>query len=306
VLNLYFKTLQPLEFNDLSNATNQEQIEEETGQKFSFKKIDGKQVYETIEEAENKANEMGCMGYHEHEEDGKTWYMPCPTHTDLKAPCWDGYEQIGTKIKDGKEVPNCVPLNITENLTKAILEELQDKGEDEEMKGYDLIDSRPANEYDEILNESLNFATELASVPTSTPNKKSSQDTSIIKVRYRYYGSNNPQREFCRKMWSAKKVYRMEDLNKESSDNSELAPKGSNTYNLWLYKGGVNCQHYWERRTYLKKNNKRITVTEARRKIAALDPSLKKEAEIETNVPEVAQVAQPKNDWWSLDPNYRK
>ena len=306
VLNLYFKTLQPLEFNDLTNATNQEQIEEETGQKFSFKKIDGKEVYETIEEAEAKANELGCMGYHEHEEDGKTWYMPCQTHEELKAPCWDGYEQIGTKMKDGKEVPNCVPLNITENLTKAILEELQDKGEDEEMKGYDLIDSRPANEFDEILNQSLNFATKLASVPTSTPNKKSSQDTSIIKVRYRYYGSNNPQREFCRKMWAAKKVYRMEDLNKESSDNSELAPKGSNTYNLWLYKGGVNCQHYWERRTYLKKNNKRITVAEARRKIAALDPSLKKEAEIETNVPEVAQVAQPKNDWWSLDPNYRK
>ena len=307
VLNLYFKTLQPLEFNDLTNATNKEQIEEETGQKFSFSKIiDGKEAYETIEEAENKANEIGCMGYHKHEEDGKIWYMPCQTHTDLKAPCWDGYEQIGTKIKDGKEVPNCVPLHITENLTKAILEELKDKGEDEEMKGYELIDSRPANEFDEILNQSLNLATDLASVPTSTPNKKSSQDTSILKVRYRYYGSNNPQREFCRKMWAAKKVYRMEDLNKESSDNSELAPKGSNTYNLWLYKGGVNCQHYWERRTYLKKNNKRITVAEARRKIAALDPSLKKEAQIETNVPEVAQIAQPKNDWWSLDPNYRK
>ncbi len=307
VLNLYFKTLQPLEFNDLTNATNKEQIEEETGQKFSFSKIiDGKEAYETIEEAENKANEIGCMGYHEHEEDGKTYYMPCQDHTELKAPCWDGYEQIGTKIKDGKEVPNCVPLHITEDLTKAILEELQDKGEDEEMKGYELIDSRPANEYDEILNQSLNLATDLASVPRSTPNKKSSQDTSILKVRYRYYGSNNPQREFCRKMWSAQKVYRMEDLNKESSANSELAPKGQNTYNLWLYKGGVNCQHYWERRTYLKKNNKRITVAEARRKIAALDPSLKKEAQIETNVPEVAQVAQPKNDWWSLDPNYRK
>jgi len=307
VLNLYFKTLQPLEFNDLTNATNKEQIEEETGQKFSFSKIiDGKEAYETIEEAENKANEIGCMGYHEHELDGKTYYMPCQDHTELKAPCWDGYEQIGTKIKDGKEVPNCVPLHITEDLTKAILEELEDKGEDEEMKGYELIDSRPANEYDEILNKSLNFATDLASVPRSTPNKKSSQDTSILKVRYRYYGSNNPQREFCRKMWSAQKVYRMEDLNKESSANSELAPKGQNTYNLWLYKGGVNCQHYWERRTYLKKNNKRITVAEARRKIAALDPSLKKEAQIETNVPEVAQVAQPKNDWWSLDPNYRK
>ena len=306
VLNLYFKTLQPLEFNDLSNATNQEQIEEETGQKFSLKKIDGKEVYETIEEAEDQANKMGCMGYHEHEEEGKTYYMPCQEHTDLKKPCEPGYEMIGTKMKDGKEVPNCVPLNVDEELTKAILSELESKGEDEEMEGYELIDSRPANEYDKILNESLNFATDLASVPTSTPNKKSSQDTSIIKVRYRYYGNNNPQREFCQKMWAARKVYRMEDLNKESSDNSELAPKGSSTYNLWLYKGGVNCQHYWERRTYLRKNNKRITVAEARRKIAALDPSLKKEAQIETNVPEVAQVAQPKNDWWSLDPNYRK
>ena len=306
VLNLYFKTLQPLEFNDLANATNKEQIEEETGQKFSLKKIDGKEAYETIEEAENKANEIGCMGYHEHEEDGKTYYMPCQDHTDLKAPCWDGYEQIGTKMKDGKEVPNCVPLSLSDELTAGLLKELKNLGEDEEMEGYELIDSRPANQYDKILNESLNFATELASVPTSTPNKKSSQDTSIIKVRYRYYGSNNPEREFCRKMWAAKKVYRMEDLDKESSDNSELAPKGSSTYNLWLYKGGVNCQHYWERRTYLRKNNERITVSEARRKIAALDPSLRKEAQIETNVPEVAQVAQPKNDWWSLDPNYRK
>ena len=26
-------------------------------------------------------------------------------------PCWEGYEQIGTKIgEDGKEVPNCVPV----------------------------------------------------------------------------------------------------------------------------------------------------------------------------------------------------
>ena len=27
-----------------------------------------------------------------------------------KNPCWDGYEMIGMKEKDGKEVPNCVPL----------------------------------------------------------------------------------------------------------------------------------------------------------------------------------------------------
>jgi hypothetical protein len=28
---------------------------------------------------------------------------------NMKAPCWDGYEQYGTKVVDGKEVPNCIP-----------------------------------------------------------------------------------------------------------------------------------------------------------------------------------------------------
>ncbi len=26
-------------------------------------------------------------------------------------PCWKGYEQVGMKDKDGKQVPNCVPQN---------------------------------------------------------------------------------------------------------------------------------------------------------------------------------------------------
>jgi hypothetical protein len=26
-------------------------------------------------------------------------------------PCWDGYKPVGTKKKNGKEVPNCVPAN---------------------------------------------------------------------------------------------------------------------------------------------------------------------------------------------------
>lgn len=28
----------------------------------------------------------------------------------LEDSCWDGYEAIGTKILDGREVPNCVPI----------------------------------------------------------------------------------------------------------------------------------------------------------------------------------------------------
>ena len=60
-------------------------------------------------------------------------------------------------------------------------------------------------------------------------------------------------------MMAADKVYRKEDLDKQSSANSELAASGESTYNIWLYKGGVNCSHYWMRRIYLKKGNKKIT-----------------------------------------------
>ena len=28
----------------------------------------------------------------------------------LEDACWPGYEAIGTKILDGREVPNCVPI----------------------------------------------------------------------------------------------------------------------------------------------------------------------------------------------------
>lgn len=41
---------------------------------------------------------------------------PKKTATKKKAsakksadPCWDGYQQVGTKKKAGKTVPNCVP-----------------------------------------------------------------------------------------------------------------------------------------------------------------------------------------------------
>lgn len=35
----------------------------------------------------------------------------CEGDVDLKEPCWEGYEQYGTKMEDGKEVPNCVPID---------------------------------------------------------------------------------------------------------------------------------------------------------------------------------------------------
>jgi hypothetical protein len=299
-LRLYFRTLQPLEFVDLENAITKEQVEEETGQKLSLQAdtlvIDGRLAYATKEAAEKAAEDIGCEGHHIHNVDGTDWFMPCEEH-NLKAPCWDGYEQIGTKIVDGREVPNCVPLEDAQKLREAVYEALIGL-EDEDLSDYELIDERPANEFDDILHKELN----LASVVSSSPQKKSEQDTLLFKVRYKYAQvgttSTANSRDFCKMMMSAGKIYRKEDLDKQSTDNEQFAPKGSSSYNIWLYKGGVNCRHYWMRQVYIRKDNKKITVTEAKEKIRKLDPSLRKEAEFPTNEPEVAQIASAKNNYW--------
>ena len=71
--------------------------------------IDDRLAYATKELAIQAAKDIGCDKYHEHEFEGKTWYMPCEQHK-LEKPCQAGYRQYGMKIKNGRKVPNCVPI----------------------------------------------------------------------------------------------------------------------------------------------------------------------------------------------------
>ena len=32
--------------------------------------------------------------------------------------------------------------------------------------------------------------------------------------------------------------------------NPGWGPNGANTYDVWLFKGGANCHHYWKRQIY--------------------------------------------------------
>ena len=107
---------------------------------------------------------------------------------------------------------------------------------------------------DDDLKDMINL--NLASTGTARPNAKSEQDSEDIVIRYKYVGNTNPQREFCRKMVSAAKVYRKEDIISMStkSVNAGFGIKGADTYDIWLYKGSVQCKHKWNRVIYLKKN----------------------------------------------------
>lgn len=103
----------------------------------------------------------------------------------------------------------------------------------------------------------------------SDPSRKSKQDDGNLKIRYSYTPKHNKSnsRDFCVKMVSLAKsnvVYRKEDIIKmgKGGANSELAPKGKNTYSIWLYKGGAQCHHYWSRRFYMRKKGAKKSNTD--------------------------------------------
>jgi len=285
-LNLYFVTLQPLEFTEVDTTIqSEEDIEEETGvqmSKISLKEIDGQTVYETKEEAEEVAEALGCEGSHEHEEDGKVWFMPCATHDDainLKKPCYDGYEMVGMKTKNGKKVPNCVPIKaneeipeLTDEMGDQILAELEGEVITDE---WELVDER---EYEgenleewatQLIQPTKSKLQKFADQITGKPKVFSVLDKSLYKIRYKYFKkskkamkSGNESRLFCSNMMKLAGqgiIYRIEDIDKASDKgvNKRLGHKGK-PYNLFKFKGGIYCRHAWKEQLYrLKKNTEK-------------------------------------------------
>ena len=184
-------------------------------------------------------------------------------------------------------------VNMAE-MTKSA-EWLIEQGEDDDDDEWELIDEREVNYEAEAAHNALwAFAGQPSVIPNS-PNKKSEkQDTPMIKVRYVYAGApivstgDGASREFCKMMVSSGKVYRMEDIEAASGSNPGFGRRGANNYDIFLYKGGPRCRHYWQRRTYLRKTNKWITVGEAKKLINTLPPDERYEQRIKTNDPKVA------------------
>ena len=150
------------------------------------------------------------------------------------------------------------------NLDTSVADELISLGE-EISEDWVLVES-------EIITSETNL--EFASTGIAKPNVKSELDGEKFKSRLRYGGElSSNSREFCRKMVSANKLYRIEDIKAMSNKvvNEGWGPNGANTYDILMYKGGGACRHYWVRETYELKadvNNplaKQITPAEARK-----------------------------------------
>jgi len=114
-----------------------------------------------------------------------------------------------------------------------------------------LIDSYNADE--EIEHE---FAVRTGA---ARPAAKSEQDAVVdgkyFITRYVYAGSfaHDNMRPFCKKMVEAGKLYRKEDIvaMENVAVNPGWGPEGADTYDIWSFKGGGNCRHFWEKRVFV-------------------------------------------------------
>ena len=192
-LDLFFRTLKPLEFTDKEDRGQEKETEkeetnlsaEDSEDESVLSALEGETVEEDFEEIDSR----------EYSED----------NTDL--------EQWVEEVEGKKE--------------KSLLEKLSD-----------IIKSRPSNE--------------------------SNLDKSLYKVRYRYDEkySKDSSRKFCRQMMARTKngvVYRLEDIDKASRTldfkGAELPMHKGQKFDLFKFKGGVNCSHYWSEVLYKRKKN---------------------------------------------------
>lgn len=136
-------------------------------------------------------------------------------------------------------------------------------GESPDVEGYEL---ESVEEVDYEKEDAIELATQTG---TAKPNLKSKWDTEYRIVRYRYAGNPNPEREFCKRMMKANKIYRREDIEAMGEKNVNpgfgMHPTPNKPYSIWKHKGGGllsakfvggTCKHYWEKLTYKKKDIK--------------------------------------------------
>ena len=188
-LNLYFKTLQPLEFTeDVVTPMDAETREEETGVKLA-------------------------------KQDSRPFLRD-----ELASELLLNLEQLGESEEDLMQEFDLITADLVE-----------DEGAEYDVEAY------------------LNSRTDLAA------QEYSEQDTERYKVRYFYAVGTRKEpkgesRLLCRTLLAANRVYRMEDIQAMSSRGGAEAQ--GEPYSVWLFKGGANCYHRWERRIYRKKLTK--------------------------------------------------
>ena len=255
-----------LEIPDYNNETDDEDINN-----FIFEKIiedkmeqlarvglspDKQPYYKTPEEARLQSPKYGCSmdSWHEYKLDGKTYFMPCGSHDQLFA-------------KEESYI-----YELTDKLEAAVESALMNVGKDEQQlidEGYDMSSAVVLNAKDEFVASTSKIRN------ASRIDQPSVDDFGTKQVLYRYMNyngtesTNSNSRQFCRNVIAANKWFRKEDINKLTitGANEGFGLNGQTFYDIFNYKGGKNCKHFWQAIQF----NRDIPATTAKKPQAVLD-----------------------------------
>jgi hypothetical protein len=189
--------------------------------------------------------------------------------SEAESSIWLQTEDIDAIDGETEELSNVEQIN-KENLKKKdfddkkVLDALE--GEKVDLDEWELVDVREANGEsiedwaNSLITPKKSSLEHLAGFVKSKPNGFSYLDKSFYKIRYSYqekYSSGN-SREFCKSMMTRTKsgvVYRLEDIDKATRDGvNKSFGHGGNSYDLFKYKGGKYCGHYWQEELYRMKD----------------------------------------------------
>ena len=225
-LNLYFITLQPLEFTEVdTEIQDDEQIEEETGIKQEDLSSD---VPELLEEQGNL-----MLEHLSGEIIDEDWEI-----TDVRDVCDDNVsneEWVSASIVNKETTLSKIKKLV------GLSEPINSKNNG---SSYSDLDSK---------NYKIRYQYYQKSKAKSIQKDKNGKRKSEYKSR-----------DFCEKMMELSRkgtVYTIEDIDKASRAgvNGGFAPAGKKTYDLFKYKGGCYCRHAWKQILYRRKSGAEVS-----------------------------------------------
>ena len=123
----------------------------------------------------------------------------------------------------------------------------------EEINPEDIIYVDARKDEFATISDYLQGARALDALEGIDPNTRAEQ-------RYRYAGPAG-QRTFCATLKALNRSYSREDITRMNRFNPGFGAGGSNSYSVFEYKGGPNCQHYWEELVQFNNGTRNVLVS---------------------------------------------
>jgi hypothetical protein len=152
--------------------------------------------------------------------------------------------------------------DFTDEEGRIFIDELKSKAEYIDKEEWELISEEDVLDPENELNYTSQLFNKMPSMGDAKGGDKSQWgDAGLYKLRYAYSQNISVNsREFCVEMVGmsvAGAVFRYEDIKRMSDKgvNGDFAPTGQSTYDIFTWKGGSFCHHFFKRQIYMRKRD---------------------------------------------------